>query len=408
MTVWSSAAGSGNAQGKAGINVSVSSTATTTTVTATYYIATKYQCSDSSNTLYYGWSTSAGTTLASNRTVKTTSSSPWSSSNIVNVGSKSTSFSRGTSSQTKYAAFGYTGVAYAGNSASVYTSFSVPALASYTVSYNANGGSNAPSSQTKWYGSTLTLSSTIPTRTGYTFVGWGTSATATTSSYSAGAAYTANAAITLYAIWKKTLTLSYNANGGSSAPSSQSVTIYNATTSNTFTLSTTVPTKSGYTFVGWNTSSTATTSLYSAGGSITVSENTTLYAIWKKTLTLSYNANGGSGAPAAQSATIYNSTTSNTFILSSTVPTRTGYAFLGWSTSSDSKLATYEAGGSITVTNNITIYAIWTPLSIWHEAIVWVKVGTKWCKGLTWIKENGVWKKGTINVKANTNEEIIS
>ncbi len=408
MTVWSSAAGSGNAQGKAGINVSVSSSATTTTVTATYYIRTKYQCSDSSNTLYYGWSTSAGTTLASNKSVKTTSSTAWSSSNIVTAGSKSTSFSRGTSAQTKYAAFKYTGIAYAGGSASVYTSFSVPALASYTVSYNANGGSGAPSSQTKWYGKTLTLSTTVPTRTGYTFVGWGTSSTATTSSYSAGASYTANAAITLYAIWKKTLTLSYNANGGSGAPSSQSATIYNATTSNTFTLSTTVPTKSGYTFVGWNTSNTATTSAYSAGGSITISANTTLYAIWKKTLTISYNANGGSGAPSSQSATIYNSATSNTFTLSTTEPTRTGYDFLGWSTSSSDKLAKYSAGGSITISANTTLYAIWTPLSIWHEAIVWVNVNGKWRKGIAWIKKNGAWTKGTINVKANTNEEVIS
>lgn len=75
-------------------------------------------------------------------------------------------------------------------------------LASYTVSYNANGGSGAPSSQTKWYGEELTLSSTTPTRTGYTFQGWATTSNATSAAYAAGGKYTANSAATLYAVWK--------------------------------------------------------------------------------------------------------------------------------------------------------------------------------------------------------------
>ena len=72
----------------------------------------------------------------------------------------------------------------------------------YTVSYNANGGTGAPGNQTKTYGTALTLSSTKPTRDKYNFLGWGTSATSTTVSYAAGASYTTNAAITLYAIWE--------------------------------------------------------------------------------------------------------------------------------------------------------------------------------------------------------------
>lgn len=72
----------------------------------------------------------------------------------------------------------------------------------YTVKYNANGGSGAPGQQTKTYGVTLTLSSTKPTRTNYTFKGWGTSSGSTTVAYAAGGKYTANASITLYAIWE--------------------------------------------------------------------------------------------------------------------------------------------------------------------------------------------------------------
>lgn len=59
----------------------------------------------------------------------------------------------------------------------------------YTVSYNANGGSNTPASQTKVHGVTLTLSSTIPYRFNYEFLGWSTSSSATTATYTAGASY---------------------------------------------------------------------------------------------------------------------------------------------------------------------------------------------------------------------------
>ena len=91
-----------------------------------------------------------------------------------------------------------------GDNASKSVSFTVtvPAWTSYAIKYNANGGTGAPANQTKTYGKALTLSSTIPTRTNYNFKGWGTSASATTVSYAAGASYTANAAITLYAIWE--------------------------------------------------------------------------------------------------------------------------------------------------------------------------------------------------------------
>lgn len=157
----------------------------------------------------------------------------------------------------------------------------IPAKTSYTVSYNMNGGSGSISSQTKWHNENLTLSSTKPTRSGYTFVGWNTNKNATTAQYASGATYSANAGATLYAIWKKTLALSYNGNGGSGVPSSQSATVYNATTSYSFTIPATIPTRTGYDFLGWSTSASATTAAYLPSGNITISSNTTLYAVWK-------------------------------------------------------------------------------------------------------------------------------
>lgn len=80
-------------------------------------------------------------------------------------------------------------------------SISVAAKTSYKVAYNANGGSGAPGQQTKTYGVTLKLSTTKPTRTNYNFKGWSKTSSGAVA-YTAGANYTSNAAITLYAVWE--------------------------------------------------------------------------------------------------------------------------------------------------------------------------------------------------------------
>ena len=87
--------------------------------------------------------------------------------------------------------------------------FSGATAAEYTVSYNANGGSGAPDAQTKDGGIDLTLSSTVSTRTGYTFAGWNTQADGNGTPYAAGANYSANAAVTLYAQWTPTYTATF-------------------------------------------------------------------------------------------------------------------------------------------------------------------------------------------------------
>lgn len=159
-------------------------------------------------------------------------------------------------------------------------SISVPAKPSYKITYAANGGSGAPSTQTKWYGTSVTLSSTKPTRTGYTFSKWNTNSAGTGTSYAAGATYSTNAALTLYAIWTKLkYTVAYNANGGSGAPSSQ--TKYYGSD---LTLSSTKPTRTNYTFKGWATSSTGAVS-YAAGATYKANAGVTLYAVWELTYT---------------------------------------------------------------------------------------------------------------------------
>lgn len=72
----------------------------------------------------------------------------------------------------------------------------------YTVKYDANGGSGAPASQAKYYGKSLALQTAKPSRTNYQFLGWASAANAAKAEYQPGAAYTKNANVTLYAVWK--------------------------------------------------------------------------------------------------------------------------------------------------------------------------------------------------------------
>lgn len=156
-------------------------------------------------------------------------------------------------------------------------SYTVP-KPTYVVSYDANGGSGAPSAQTKTYGTNLTLSKTVPTRTGYTFKNWNTKKDGSGTSYAPGGTYSSNAAVTLYAQWEViTYTVSYNANGGTGAPESQIKTY-----GEDLTLSDVIPARSGCAFLGWATSDTAEEPEYLSGGMYTENADITLYAVWKR------------------------------------------------------------------------------------------------------------------------------
>ena len=87
---------------------------------------------------------------------------------------------------------------------------STSAPTTYSVTYNANGGSGAPSAQTKTKDVSLTLSTTRPTRAGYNFLGWATSSSAASAQYQPGSTYTANANVTLYAVWEELNTIAIN------------------------------------------------------------------------------------------------------------------------------------------------------------------------------------------------------
>jgi uncharacterized repeat protein (TIGR02543 family) len=260
----------------------------------------------------------------------------------------------------------------------------------YTLKYNANGGSGAPSTQsatTDKQSHTFTIASSEPSRTGYRFLGWSTSSSASSASYSPGGSitlyYAETNTVTLYAVWKKrTYTVSYSANGGSGAPGSQTKT-YGVT----LTLSSTTPTRSGYTFQGWATSASGGVA-YSPGGTYTDNASITLYAVWSEdgptTYSVWYNANGGTGAPASQTKTHGVPLT-----LRTGVPTREDYDFLGWGTSPTATSPTYQPGGTYTANSSVTLYAVWSGI-VPATGVMYHSDGTAVMPGDPYIANNGL------------------
>ena len=239
---------------------------------------------------------------------------------------------------------------------SVSWTLTIDPLPSYNVTFNANSGSGAPATQKKWYNESLTLSSTKPTRTGYTFKQWNTKADGTGTAYAPGATYTGNAALSLYAIWTiNTWTVAYNANGHGTAPASQTKTY-----GTNLTLRSGMGTVSNYVWKSWNTAANGSGTTYGSGAAYSTNGAATMYAQWYAPYTVSYNANGGTGAPAAQTK-VYN----QTLTLSATVPTRANHDFLGWATSATAETPTYRTGddhsGNATYSTNaaLSLYAVW-------------------------------------------------
>lgn len=268
----------------------------------------------------------------------------------------------------------------------------------FKVTYNANGGSGAPAAKEYTFAEsgTFNLSSTAPTRTGYKFLGWSTSSSATSATYAAGGAYNKSTAknVTLYAVWQVYyVKIRYNANGGSINDTSKGYTLnssglvyksgsvfehkeykYGDTASagidlynrGTFGIGTA---PSGYTATeywektagsggGFHHDTAYATSQYAdvSKGNKTV----TLYAQWRKSYTISYNVNGGSGTIAKTYAYAYYPNSAGKGTLTSSEPTKSNYSFLGWATSSTATTATYGPGASIeNITKNTTLYAVW-------------------------------------------------
>ena len=258
---------------------SASGNGTTSTVSLYAKIGRKGKGTLATATYNYKVGTSSGgTQIASGGT--SLSKSGWTSSGQsrqIWSGTVSVTTTHSTQSKTYYCSFQYHTSSTTSDWYTASVTVTIPARASYAVSYNANGGTGAPGGQTKWYSETLTLQSSTPTRDGYTFSHWNTASDGSGTDYYAGGTYTGNAALTLYAMWDSTLT--YDANGHGTAPSAQ--TMYHASA----TIAEDISPVPGCIFMGWNTEADGSGVGYIAGSTVkqakTFRENTILYAQWE-------------------------------------------------------------------------------------------------------------------------------
>lgn len=279
-TQWSSSSSGTNYQGCIGLYVTQSSNQTQTTVTAQIWYWSQYSCSDTSNTFYFDWGSSASSSIGG-KNISTGSNHSWDTSNQVYIGSYSKTYDRGTSSYTEYCSTKFTGIEYGGGSSYTCTaSFTIPARNTYTISYNANGGSGSMSTDTVSYGSYYTTKANAFSRTGYSFNGWNEASDGSGTSWTGYIGkpwkWTYTKSVTLYAQWKiNTYTITYDANDGNGAPSSQT-----KTHGQPLTLSSQIPTRPNYNFMGWSTNKNASGAEYKSGGTYYDNSNVTLYAVW--------------------------------------------------------------------------------------------------------------------------------
>lgn len=179
------------------------STSATTDTTATIQVTVKCQMGSGHDS----GGNFRGTANINGSTSSWTGSGYYSASGTYTMGTKTLAITKTHSAQSITVKATVTSTyAWSGHSSTASATVSVPAKTSYSITYNANTGSGAPGSQTKWYGETLTLSTATPKLDGYEFVGWSTTQSTPgsgTATYTAGGSYTANSAATLYAVWKR-------------------------------------------------------------------------------------------------------------------------------------------------------------------------------------------------------------
>ena len=248
----------------------------------------------------------------------------------------------------------------------------------YYIAFDVNGGtSTTRTTLTCAYGTSCTFSvgTSECTRTGYTFAGWATSASASAAAYTAGSSYTlsnlistAGATVTFYAVWTaNSYTVRFCPQDGSFSDGSEykDQTLTYGSEAYLTSAASMGLSRTGYSFSGWAISASATAASYADGASVanltsTAGATVCLYALWTaNSYTVSFDANGGTGQMDSIDCAfgVATALTECTF-------ERTGYTFSGWSLSSSATSSTYADGESVTDLSStdgatVTLYAVW-------------------------------------------------
>lgn len=234
------------------------------------------------------------------------------------------------------------------------------ALPTYSLAYdgNTNSGGTAPTTVSGIVtGTSVTVAAAgALVKTNYAFAGWNTAANGSGTDYAADAKITMTANTTLYAQWTQTYSLTYNGNSstGGTAPSMVSGLNSGAVVTvaaNTFT-------RTNYIFSSWNTKADGSGDSHAPNTNITITANTTLYAIWTQVFTLSYNGNSSTGGTAVPQ--VSGITSGSIVTVASNTFTKTNSSFSVWNTQANGAGASYAPGANISITSNTTLYAQWT------------------------------------------------
>ena len=269
----------------------------------------------------------------------------------------------------------------------------------YTIKFNKNGGTGTMRDLTAEVGSEVDLTPNAFSRKDHDFNGWNTKSNGTGSSYGDRASVkdlaAAGESVTLYAQWKKhTYIVKYNANGGVGGSADQMREL-----DQTFTLNKNPFSREGFIFMAWNTKADGSGTYYIDRQQVTnigkSGETVILYAQWVTSeYTITYDANGGTGTMADQTATRGIITK-----LDKLAYRRENHCFTGWNTEPDGSGVFVEPSGYVTnpapyvtpdaasqepadpndprenscvkatlsYTDEVTLYAQWRHVTAWYR-----------------------------------------
>lgn len=232
----------------------------------------------------------------------------------------------------------------------------------FTVTFNANGGGGTMANQSLSGSGALTSNSF--TRSGYVFVGWNTAASGKGTAYSDGATFAFTAPTTLYAQWATAVTVTFCSPqvfapsykwGCGKVIGQQSAAKGSTVALTRFPAATACVSQDGC-FSYWNTDGGGSGTSYADGGNFTFSANTTLYAISKYALTITYSSNT-SWAGRQDSTSTFTAIRLTTVQLASYASqgwaSPAGYIFTGWQ---DWNAGTFYPAGSLYVIPNSNPY----------------------------------------------------
>ena len=190
----------------------------------------------------------------------------------------------------------------------------------------------------------------------YINYGWTNTAGSGTVKYALNSIYKVTEDVNLYIVRRLSMQITYLSQNGKS---NNTFAKLNRTIGKNLKLTLAeVPAKSGYQALGWALTPNATKAKYTAGQQVTVTDDYTLYAVYKKIpYKVTFNNNAGTSTSSSYtSLTVY--ADQNQKITLPAVPKAKGYTNLGWTTAKGKKKPLYKAGSQVKITKTTRFYAV--------------------------------------------------